>query len=174
MIPQNSIGHWKRKIRLLWRRLRLQCGLHGESLLAYPERKRRSGKCRWTASYGRVDYVFDTSFSADLTIMEEGNEFVERYQKGDLDEYPMFTSCCPGWVRFIKSQYPQMVSRLSHSKITAANVRRSDEKCICRKIRSRSGTYLYGFNHALSCEESRIERCRYFMESLPDMMWTAY
>lgn len=63
-----------------------------------------------------VDYVFDTSFSADLTIMEEGNEFVERYQKGDLDEYPMFTSCCPGWVRFIKSQYPQMVSRLSTAK----------------------------------------------------------
>lgn len=63
-----------------------------------------------------VDYVFDTTFSADLTIMEEGNEFVERYTKGDLDVHPMFTSCCPGWVRFLKSQYPQMTGRLSGAK----------------------------------------------------------
>lgn len=63
-----------------------------------------------------VDYVFDTTFSADLTIMEEGNEFVERYTNGDLNEFPMFTSCCPGWVRFLKSQYPQMTSRLSTAK----------------------------------------------------------
>lgn len=63
-----------------------------------------------------VDYVFDTSFTADLTIMEEGTEFVERFTKGDLDEKPMFTSCCPGWVRFIKSQYPSMTSRLSSAK----------------------------------------------------------
>ena len=63
-----------------------------------------------------VDYVFDTSFSADLTIMEEGNEFVQRYTKGELEEYPMFTSCCPGWVSFMKSQYPQMTGRLSTAK----------------------------------------------------------
>lgn len=63
-----------------------------------------------------VDYVFDTSFSADLTIMEEGTEFVERFTSGDLDEYPMFTSCCPGWIQFIKTQYPNMVGRLSSAK----------------------------------------------------------
>ena len=63
-----------------------------------------------------INYVFDTTFSADLTIMEEGTEFVERFTNGDLDMYPMFTSCCPGWVRFIKSQYPQMVNRLSSAK----------------------------------------------------------
>ena len=62
------------------------------------------------------DYIFDTTFSADLTIMEEGTEFVEIFTNGDLDMYPMFTSCCPGWVRFIKSQYPQMVNRLSSAK----------------------------------------------------------
>ena len=48
--------------------------------------------------------------------MEEGNEFVERYTKGELEEYPMFTSCCPGWVSFMKSQYPQMTGRLSTAK----------------------------------------------------------
>ena len=55
------------------------------------------------------DYIFDTNFGADLTIMEEGSEFLERLKKGDLEKYPMFTSCCPGWVRFMKSQYPDMV-----------------------------------------------------------------
>ena len=62
------------------------------------------------------DYVFDTVFSADLTIMEEGSEFVERFGKGDTKQMPMFTSCCPGWVRFVKSQYPHLVSRLSTAK----------------------------------------------------------
>ncbi|WP_304205537.1 [FeFe] hydrogenase, group A [Peptostreptococcus russellii] len=61
------------------------------------------------------DYVFDTNFSADLTIMEEANEFLEVYTSGGRD-FPMFTSCCPGWVRFMKSQYPDMVKYLSTSK----------------------------------------------------------
>lgn len=63
-----------------------------------------------------VDYVFDTTFSADLTIMEEANEFIERFTKGELGDKPMFTSCCPGWIRFIKSQFPQLVPQLSSAK----------------------------------------------------------
>lgn len=63
-----------------------------------------------------VDHVFDTSFSADLTIMEEANEFVHRFTSGDLKKYPMFTSCCPAWVRFIESQYPDMLPQLSTAK----------------------------------------------------------
>lgn len=63
-----------------------------------------------------VDYVFDTTFSADLTIMEEGNEFVQRFTSGELKNRPMFTSCCPGWVRFIKSQFPHLVKYLSTAK----------------------------------------------------------
>ena len=62
------------------------------------------------------DYVFDTNFSADLTIMEEGTEFLHRMQDGKTHKYPMFTSCCPGWVRFLKSQYPDMVQELSTAK----------------------------------------------------------
>lgn len=62
------------------------------------------------------DYIFDTSYSADLTIMEEATEFIERLNKGDIKKYPMFTSCCPGWVRFIKGQYPELVGQLSTSK----------------------------------------------------------
>lgn len=63
-----------------------------------------------------VDYVFDTTFSADLTIMEEANEFVQRFTAGEFKERPMFTSCCPGWLRFIKSQYPHLVKQLSTAK----------------------------------------------------------
>lgn len=63
-----------------------------------------------------VDYVFDTSFSADLTIMEEGTEFLERFSKGETKAFPMFTSCCPGWVRFAKMEYPHLLPRLSTAK----------------------------------------------------------
>ena len=60
------------------------------------------------------DRVFDTDFAADLTIMEEGSEFLE-FIKGDGPR-PMFTSCCPGWVRFAKLHHPQIVPQLSSSK----------------------------------------------------------
>ena len=62
------------------------------------------------------DYVYDTNFSADLTIMEEGSEFVQRFTHKDQYPWPMFTSCCPGWVRFLKSQFPDFVPNLSTAK----------------------------------------------------------
>ncbi len=62
------------------------------------------------------DYVFDTNFSADLTIMEEGSEFIQRFTHRDQYKWPMFTSCCPGWVRFVKSQYPEYTTNLSTAK----------------------------------------------------------
>ncbi|MCH5262054.1 MAG: iron hydrogenase small subunit [Lachnospiraceae bacterium] len=62
------------------------------------------------------DYVFDTNFSADLTIMEEAHELLERLEEVKASGVPMFTSCCPAWVRFMKSQYPDYKSRLSSAK----------------------------------------------------------
>ena len=62
------------------------------------------------------DHVFDTNFAADLTIMEEGTEFLHRLTSGGLTRWPMFTSCCPGWVRFLKSQYPELTRQLSTAK----------------------------------------------------------
>ena len=63
-----------------------------------------------------ADYVFDTDF-ADLTIMEEASDFLKRLLYIIKErEMPMFTSCYPGCVRFLKSQYPDMVSHLSTSK----------------------------------------------------------
>ena len=63
-----------------------------------------------------ADYVFDTNFTADLTIMEEGSEFLERMKNKDKYKMPMFTSCCPGWVRFVKHEYPELVQNLSTAK----------------------------------------------------------
>ncbi len=62
------------------------------------------------------DYVFDTNFTADLTIMEEGSEFIERFTHRNQYTWPMFTSCCPGWVRFVKSQFPKYAKNLSTAK----------------------------------------------------------
>ena len=57
------------------------------------------------------DYVFDTNFAADLTIMEEANEFVNRLTKGG--DLPIMTSCCPAWVNFCETQYPDLLKYLS-------------------------------------------------------------
>ncbi len=62
------------------------------------------------------DYVFDTDFSADLTVMEEASEFIERLKHKENYTFPLFTSCCPGWVKFIKTQYPDMIGQLSTAK----------------------------------------------------------
>lgn len=62
------------------------------------------------------DYVFDTTFTADLTIMEEGSEFLAKLKNAENEKFPLFTSCCPGWVRFIKYEYPEYVGQLSSAK----------------------------------------------------------
>ncbi|WP_251158843.1 [FeFe] hydrogenase, group A [Caniella muris] len=71
-----------------------------------------------------VDYVFDTSWSADLTIMEEGSELLAKVAEAlelgpdhpDAPRFPMFTSCCPGWVRYAKAHHPELVDQLSTAK----------------------------------------------------------
>lgn len=61
-----------------------------------------------------ADYVLDVTFSADLTIMEEGSELIQRIvQKGVL---PQFTSCCPAWVKYVETYHPDMIPHLSSAK----------------------------------------------------------
>jgi len=59
-------------------------------------------------------HVFDTDFGADLTIMEEGTELVERIKGGG--KLPMFSSCCPGWVKFAEHNFPELLPNLSSCK----------------------------------------------------------
>lgn len=58
--------------------------------------------------------VFDTDFAADLTIMEEGTEFINRLN--NKENLPLMTSCCPGWVKFVEHNYPDMLKNLSTCK----------------------------------------------------------
>jgi len=71
---------------------------------------------RMVAALRRVgfDRVFDTSFAADLTVMEEGSELVHRIRHGGV--LPMFTSCSPGWVTFVETFYPELIPNLSTCK----------------------------------------------------------
>jgi len=60
------------------------------------------------------DYVFDTNFAADLTIMEEGSELLGRLESGE--RLPLFTSCCPGWVNWVEINRPDLLPHLSTTK----------------------------------------------------------
>ncbi len=57
------------------------------------------------------DEVYDTSYGADLTVVEESKEFVERFTSGQ--KLPLFTSCCPAWVKYCETKYPEFVPNLS-------------------------------------------------------------
>ncbi len=71
---------------------------------------------KMVASLRRIgfDRVFDTSFTADLTIMEEGSELAHRVKTGGV--LPMMTSCSPGWIKFVEQFYPEMLPNLSTCK----------------------------------------------------------
>ena len=75
------------------------------------------GEGKMVAALRRLGFanVFDTDFAADLTIMEEANEFLARFLKGE-GKLPMITSCSPGWVKFCEHYYPDMTENLSSCK----------------------------------------------------------
>ncbi len=80
----------------------------------YPIGTNAQGKMAAALRRLGFDKVFDTNFGADLTIMEEANEFVERVQNGG--KLPMITSCSPGWVKFCELYYPDFIENLSTCK----------------------------------------------------------
>lgn len=61
-----------------------------------------------------VDEVYDTAFAADMTVIEESDEFIERLSSGE--NLPLFTSCCPGWVKFAENRYPELKGNISSCK----------------------------------------------------------
>ena len=60
------------------------------------------------------DEIYDTSFSADLTVIEETNEFVEKLKEGK--DLPLFTSCCPAWIKYVENKRPEMMKHVSSCK----------------------------------------------------------
>lgn len=62
-----------------------------------------------------ADYVFDVTFSADLTILEEGSELIRRITTGSAP-LPQFTSCCPAWVKYVETFHPEFIPNISSAK----------------------------------------------------------
>ena len=79
------------------------------------------------------DKVFDTDFGADLTIMEEATEFLDRVKNGGV--LPMITSCSPGWIKFCEHYYPGLAAECVHLQVPAADDRRDDQDLVCREER---------------------------------------
>jgi iron-only hydrogenase group A len=89
--------------------------------LGYDPGERVTGKMVNALKQLGFDSVLDTDFSADLTIMEEGTELLVRLKKALVDgdkkiNFPMFTSCSPGWIKFIEHKYPEFLNNLSTCK----------------------------------------------------------
>ncbi len=80
----------------------------------YPVGTNAQGKMAAALRRIGFDKVFDTNFSADLTIMEEANEFLSRVQNGG--KLPLITSCSPGWIKYCEHYFPEMIDNLSSCK----------------------------------------------------------
>ena len=84
--------------------------------LGLPKELATEGRMAAAFRAAGANYVFDTNFAADLTIMEEGSELLYKMKHSWEFQRPLFTSCCPGWVRFLKLEYPDMMPQLSTAK----------------------------------------------------------
>lgn len=84
--------------------------------LDWPEEAASEGRMVAALRALGFDFIFDTNFAADMTIMEEGTEFLARFTGKDDAPMPLFTSCCPGWIRYAKQHHPWVVPHLSSAK----------------------------------------------------------
>ena len=80
----------------------------------YTEGENIMGKLVTALKEMGFDKVYDTNIGADLTIMEESHELIERITKGG--KLPMFTSCCPAWIKFAENKYPELLDNISSCK----------------------------------------------------------
>ena len=69
-----------------------------------------------------ADEVYDTNFGADLTVLEESAEFLERLKKGG--PFPMFTSCCPAWIKYLEKENPANLKNVSSCKSIGKRMQR--------------------------------------------------
>ena len=99
------------------------------------------------------DKVFDTDFTADLTILEEGNELLQRLKIGGT--LPMITSCSPGWINYIEHFYPELLGASVHLQEPPADVRGAGEDVLCRQDRHQTREHVCGLGYALHGQEAR-------------------
>ncbi len=139
------------------------------------------------------DKVYDTNIGADLTIMEESNELIHRIQKGG--KLPMFTSCCPAWIRFAEDKYPDLLDNISTCKspmqMLASTIKATYEgekkhihvaimPCSAKKDEAKREKFGGAVDYVLSTQEVvRMIReqgihFKYIEESLPDVPFKEY
>lgn len=94
-----------------------------------------------------VDVVYDTNLTADLTIMEESAEFLEKVKTGA--KLPMFTSCCPGWIQHVEHRHPHLMPQVSTCGSPDGDVRLAHPQAVCGRERLLRG------HHALHRQEVR-------------------
>lgn len=81
--------------------------------------------------------VFDTSFTADLTVVEEAEEFLERFTKGE--KLPQFTSCCPGWVTYAEQYHPDLLNNLSTCRSPQQMFGSLAKDILCEELKLKRG-----------------------------------
>jgi len=96
------------------------------------------------------DKVFDTDFTADLTIIEEGNELLQRLSNGGV--LPMLTSCSPGWINFIEQYYPELLPHVSTCK-SPQQMFGPGQGLLCCKNRQAPRGHFLGLDNALHGQE---------------------
>ena len=97
------------------------------------------------------DRIFDFSFAADLTIMEETTEFLNRVTTGGV--MPQFTSCCPGWVNLVEKRYPELIPHLSSCKSPQQMMGATVKTHFARDVRHLPRRPLRGLDRAVPRQE---------------------
>lgn len=108
--------------------------------------------------------VYDTNFGADLTIMEEGNELIKRVTEGK--DLPLFTSCCPAWVKFMEQTYPELLKNLSTCK-SPQQMQGAIIKTYGAKINNMDPAKIFSVS-VMPCT------CKPFESDRPEMMASGY
>lgn len=102
------------------------------------------------------DRIYDTNFPADMTIMEEGTELVKRVTEGG--KLPMFTSCCPAWVKFMENNYPEFKDNLSSAK-SPQQIGGAIFKSYGAQLENLDGSQIYSISvMPCTCKEFECER----------------
>lgn len=109
------------------------------------------------------DYVFDTNFGADLTIMEEAHELIGRLRNGGT--LPMFTSCCPGWVNMVEKEFPEFIPNLSTTK-SPMQIMSSTREYFAKKINVKPEDIVMVAVMPCTAKKDEIERAQHVVDGI--------
>jgi NADH-quinone oxidoreductase subunit G len=114
-----------------------------------------------------VDRVFDTNFAADLTIMEEATEFLKRLETGE--NLPIFTSCCPAWVKTAEQSYPELLPHLSSCRSPQQMFGSVVKRYLAREEGATPGTVFSISVMPCSAKKFEARRPEFAQDGIPDV-----